>query len=350
MDCFVMGNNDAHTTAKWNLLFNAADGAWSNNLTHNGNFEDFMNNNTGSNEKVLILACHCHFDDSANERWFYYDENPEFKLTRSQIEDIFWNSTCHRLFLWVLTCESANIDVWFNDRNEKEKRSNNSTRSICTRVIAAECGIGKKIKMTDPYITKMLECVVNKSGFSVTDTSNSYFDCHREYSILHDGFEPLEDDGYLVYGIKDLLLQWIAMLEKKKSGITDPTVWSDFVSWSSTDSKGDFTRFQIHDHHALCSNTQKRILNNKFHAKSGSSSTSCSVNVDKEHVSLCTHLRDTGAKCLEVAFGKKDTTAVPVVHARLTDKQRRNEAHKNTKYEESEDTGVGDDAGNEMDT
>jgi hypothetical protein len=346
MDCFVVGNKDVNTFAKWGLLFTAAKGVWNENFTHNGDFKAFMNNNSGSNEKVLILACHCHFNADANERYFYYDENPEVQLTRTEIENVFWESKCQRLFIWVLTCESANIDVWFNCRNETEKRFKDSEREICSRVIAAECGNGKKIKMTDPYILKMLECVVDSSGFSVTNCSTSYANCHLEYKALNDGFElPAEDDGYLVYGLKELLMKWITCLEKKKSDITQPEVWSTFVRWKSTDSKGDFASFQIHDHHALCSKTQKRILDYKFHAKSGGN---CRVDIEKKNINLLKFLSDTGTACLKAKFtntNMETTTAPAVAFVRQNERQRRKEEYKNTEYKESENTGGGDDSG-----
>jgi len=307
MDCFIVGNDDEYTKAKWELLFNAAKEEWSNNVTLNGNFKEFINKDNGSREKVLILACHCHFDPNADERCFYYDQNPDFQLTLSDIQDTFWASTkCDRLYLWVLTCESANIDVWVNYKNECEKRYNNSQREICSRVIAAECGKGKKIKMTDPYIIKMLHCVVNTSGFSITDTSTQYGNCHLEYEVLQDEFEVpgQDDDDYLVYGLKlkDQLLDWIVKLERKKCSIKDPVLRGTFVSWDSTDSNGQFKRFQIHDHHAWSSNSQKVILNEKFHAKAN---LTCSIDVEKKYTTLWNHLLKTGNSCLDVEINKK---------------------------------------------
>jgi hypothetical protein len=336
MNCFIVGNDDEYTHTKWELLFNASKKEWNNNPTLNGNFKDFINEDNGSREKVLILACHCHFDADQNERWFYYDQNPDFKLTRSEIEEIFWESTkCDRLYLWVLTCESANIDVWFNVKNESEKRYNNSKKKICCRVIAAECGKGKKIKMTDPYIIKMLECVVNTSGFSISNTSTKYDKGHLEYAVLNDGFDdPEEDDGYLVYGLKELLLDWIVKLEGKSCSIKDPTVFETFICWDSADTNGKFKNFQIHDHHVQSSNSQKRILIEKFHAKA--SRNSCSINVEKNtNTTLWTHLCDTGNRCLDDVFNKKEDTTFTnsVLPDELNDKQRRSFEFKK-KYEE----------------
>jgi hypothetical protein len=325
MDCFLLGNDDEFTKAKWNLLCNAAKGVWKDNYILNGNFQDFMKKTT--DYKVLILACHCHFNEDGTERWFYYDENPDFQLSRTEIEECFWGlKTCQRLFVWVLTCESANVDVWFNYRNEVEKRENSSTRAICTRVIAAECGAGKKIKMTDPYILKMLQCVVEDPSFSVTDFQTGYSSCHLEYPVLRDGFKPSNDDGFMVYGMKDLLRDWIAKLEKDKCKLKEPIAWSTFICWSSVDTQGAYSKFQIHDHHAECSKTKNRILNCSYHAKSGD----CSVNVDSNYKSLCEHLKLTGDACLKSTYDTKSSAAaIPAEYRMITDKERRNQEFKN---------------------
>lgn len=191
----------------------------------------------------------------------------------------------------------------------------------------------------------MLECIVRRKGFNVTDTSTNYANCHHEFDTLSDGFDcSLDDDGYTVYGAKDALKRWIAMLEKQETHTNAPTLQETIVCWNSNERKGDFRLFQIHDYHALCSTTQKNALNNKFHAKA---SANCSVDIDQgKNKELCKYLRDTGTECLEREFNQRATPSASqpaIKHVKLTDKARRGLAFKNDgKCDENEDTSVGE--------